>query len=261
MPSWRQLLRLVFLSKLGHNYAVISKTQKDEFLRRLSDWVTNDFAKKYDKNIKKCAKLSEFKINPLLLPFLSFTFSGNVEPESLAKVLIYPRILSTSITTTFGTGLQRFITDAWRDICGGSGLAGIDIEFIDQVDGNKKYAQIKLGPNTINKDDVKTIADHFKAALNLSRTNNLRIKHEDLVVGVVYGKETEKNANLKRLDSDFTVLIGKDFWYHLTGDKDFYDEMKKTIFTASEGIRMKEQIENTIDTLSKSINKDKILSA
>ncbi|MFA6184755.1 MAG: PmeII family type II restriction endonuclease [Candidatus Shapirobacteria bacterium] len=240
---------------------MISEKQKSEFLLRLGKWVTDDFAKKYENNIRKCSKLSEFKVNPLLLPFLSLTFTGNVDPESLAKVLVYPRVLSTSITTTFGTGLQRFITDAWNEICGGSGLSGIDIEFTDQIEGGKKYAQIKLGPNTINKDDVKTITDHFKGALNLSRTNNLKIKHEDLVVGVVYGKESEKNANLKKLDTEYTVLIGQDFWYHLTGDKDFYNEMKKTIFTSSEKICLKDDIEKAIKELSKSINKDRILSA
>jgi hypothetical protein len=39
----------------------------------------------------------------------------------------------------------------------GSVVHGIDIEFIDAIDGRKKYCQLKSGPSTINKDDVVTI--------------------------------------------------------------------------------------------------------
>jgi hypothetical protein len=30
-------------------------------------------------------------------------------------------------------------------------VAGIDIEFIDAIDGRRKYCQAKLGPNTITR--------------------------------------------------------------------------------------------------------------
>lgn len=49
----------------------------------------------------------------------------------------------------------------------GSMVSGIDIEFEDALDGRHKYCQVKLGPNTINKDDVVTIHNHFKDARNL----------------------------------------------------------------------------------------------
>lgn len=49
-------------------------------------------------------------------------------------------------------------------------------------------------PNTINKDDVKTIIDHFKGVKNLGRTNNLQIGLSDLIVGVFYGTNDELPA-------------------------------------------------------------------
>jgi len=75
--------------------------------------------------------------------------------------------------------MQKFISDVLKDSFG-SMVAGIDIEFIDAIDGRKKYCQAKLGPNTINKDDIETIHNHFKAARNLGRTNNIAVQHGDL---------------------------------------------------------------------------------
>ncbi|MEI3611152.1 PmeII family type II restriction endonuclease [Pseudogracilibacillus sp. SO30301A] len=60
----------------------------------------------------------------------------------------------------------------------------MDIEFIDKLDGRKKYCQIKADPNTINHDDVTTIKNHFNGIRNLARTNNLQIGLNDLIVGV-----------------------------------------------------------------------------
>lgn len=49
----------------------------------------------------------------------------------------------------------------------GSVGGGIDIEFVDSFDDRKKYCQLKSGPNTINKDDVITIKNHFQGIKTL----------------------------------------------------------------------------------------------
>ena len=43
--------------------------------------------------------LEAYNINPFLLKYLANFLEGNDNPESIAKALIYPRLLSTSITT------------------------------------------------------------------------------------------------------------------------------------------------------------------
>lgn len=95
---------------------------------------------------------------------------GNSDPESLAKVLIYPRVLGTSITTTFRNQMQVYCGSVLSGH--GSLVNGMDIEFIDCLDGKKKFCQVKAGPQTITKDDVATMVGHFQAAIRLSRTNN-----------------------------------------------------------------------------------------
>ena len=57
--------------------------------------------------------------------------------------------------------MQGFISAIQNAV--GSTTSGMDIEFTDQTDGRKKYCQLKAGPNTINADDVETIAGHFQS--------------------------------------------------------------------------------------------------
>lgn len=114
-------------------------------------------------------KLKSFKVNPFLVNYLAAFLCGNTEPKSLAKALVYPRILGTSINTSFGQNVQIFISSLAEVAGSASGIDGIDIEFIDALDGRKKYCQCKAGPETINKDDVATILGHF---------TKLQIKHD-----------------------------------------------------------------------------------
>src|SRR5690606_17298596 len=99
--------------------------------------------------------------NPFLDKYKAQFLTGNDSPESVAKALIYPRVLGTSINTTFGSKMQKFCSEVLEGFA--STTSGIDIEFIDLVDGHRKYCQVKAGPNTINKDDVDTINRHFQA--------------------------------------------------------------------------------------------------
>lgn len=88
-------------------------------------------------------QLKDFSINPFLINYLAAFLCGNTEPESLAKALIYPRILGTSINTSFGQNIQIFISGLAEVAGNASGIDGIDIEFIDALDGRRKYCQCK----------------------------------------------------------------------------------------------------------------------
>lgn len=68
----------------------------------------------------------------------------------MAKALVYPKLLSTSITTIFGNKAQKMIPEIFEGMMG-SVASGIDIEFVDSIDDRKKYCLLKSGPNIINK--------------------------------------------------------------------------------------------------------------
>lgn len=231
---------------------MISDEKKSEILESSKDWFREKIADSHIRNTLKLTDPNEFNINPFLSVYLANFIEGDSSPESIARALLLPRVLGTSITTSFGTNIQGFtniLLDAF-----GSTTSGIDIEFIDQLDGQKKYCQLKSGPNTINKDDVETIANHFKGVINLARTNNMRIAMDDLIVGVVYGDPSQLNGHYKRITSQYNypVIVGEDLWYRLTGDENFYDELIAAIASVAVESNFKHEFEEVVSELAKS---------
>ena len=200
---------------------------------------------------RRASKLSSYNVNPFLLSYLANFLTGNDSSQSLAKALILPRVLGSSITTSFGMRFQKFITEVFDGM--GSTTPGIDIEFIDFIDGRKKYCQIKSGPNTINHDDCTTIENHFKATINLARTNNLNIAYNDLIVGVLYGEKFELSSHYTSINNTYPVIIGKEFWHRITGNPNFYSLLIDAIGIVAVEVDGTEKLQLAIDKLSKEI--------
>lgn len=199
----------------------------------------------------RASRLSEYNVNPFLFKYLANFLTGNDDSESIARALVLPRILGSSITTSFGMKIQSLISSLFRGL--GSTTQGIDIEFVDEIDGRKKYCQLKVGPNTINYDDVTTIVNHFDGVRNLARTNNLNVGINDLIVGVVYGEDSELSSHYKKISANYPVYIGQDFWHRLTGKKDFYFELIEAIGEVALEVDARKVVEITIKKLAKEI--------
>jgi Type II restriction endonuclease EcoO109I len=219
--------RLILISK--KQGSAMNGQERKEILEKVKTWFRAVIIPNHIKNTQKLSNPSEFDINPFLTPYIAAFLTGELTPESVAKALLYPRILGSSITTSFGQNMQTFISEVLDFY--GSLVPGIDIEFVDALDGRKKYCQAKLGPNTINKDDVETIHNHFRQAKNLGKTNNLPVQQHDLVVGILYGESGQESNHYKKLRDkhDYSLHIGKDFWHRLTGDESFYAALTKAI--------------------------------
>lgn len=222
---------------------------KQAILERAKMWFREAIADSHIRNTEKLKNPKEFKINPFLAVYLANFLTGKSDPEDIARALVYPRVLGTSITTSLGMNLQGF-TSVLEGF--GSTTVGIDIEFIDQVDGHKKYCQLKAGPNTINKDDVESIAGHFRGVVNLARTNGRRISIDDLIVGVMYGVPGELSSHYKRITRQYhhPVIIGQDFWRRLTGDDDFYRDLIAAVGSVAVEADFSAELENVIQELS-----------
>lgn len=230
----------------------MSPAERQKILAQAAEWFQTVIIPNHIQNTKKLVLAKEFDINPFLTAYLATFFDGELSPESIARALLYPRVLGSSITTSFGTNMQSFISSVLKDSFG-SMVSGIDIEFIDALDGRRKYCQVKLGPNTINKDDVKTIHDHFKDARNLGKTNNVRVAVDDMVVAIVYGVAGQESSHYKRLAKEhgYPVWIGADFWHRLTGDKDFYADLQQSIANVAIESSVAGVLAATVDELSK----------
>lgn len=241
------------------NLAIMAsyKPNSNELIERAKEFFKNIIVPKHiDDALKRASKLESYNINPFIIRYLANFLDGNDSPESIAKALIYPRILGTSMTTIFGTYAQTMISSIFKGL--GSTTDGIDIEFFDEIDGRKKYCQIKAGPNTINKDDVTTIKNHFKGIKNLARTNRLDVRHSDLIVGVLYGEDNKLSTHYREIRKEYNVYIGADFWERITGESDFYHKLTEAISEIAIDIDGSSQLENAIKQLASEIENQKI---
>ncbi|MGG0473555.1 PmeII family type II restriction endonuclease [Priestia aryabhattai] len=233
---------------------ILSQEDLNEIIEKAKDFFRKEIAPNHVKNTKRLTKLKAFTQNPFLDKYKASYLTGNDSAESIARVMVYSRVLVTSINTSFGTHMQKFCSEALEGFA--STTSGIDIEFIDKIDGRKKYCQVKAGPDTINKDDVKTIKDHFQGVKDLARTNNLNVSLNDLIVGVLYGIPKELNPHYKQIDKDFPVIVGQEFWHRLTGIEDFYQRLTDAISDVATEYDSSELVEEVIKTLAKEIEEN-----
>lgn len=232
----------------------MSPSEKSLVLSNAKTFFKDHIALPHRINTEKLIEPKEFKINPFLLPYLAKILSGDTSSLSQAKALVYPRVLSTSITTIFGNSMQYFCSEVLKGY--GSTVSGIDLEFIDQIDNRKKYCQLKAGSNTINAPDVETIANKFKHIKNLANTNHVKgLQTSDLIVGVVYGCEDELSSSYVSIRDQYhyPVIVGQNFWHRLSGDANFYTELALAFAEVANEIDMASLIDKVILELSKKL--------
>lgn len=162
----------------------MTEDKKQEIIQSGKDFFRTTIIPNHLKNLQRLS-LKSFDVNPFLINYLAAFLCGDTSPESMAKALVYPRILGTSLNTSFGQNVQIFISQLGQIAGKASGIDGIDIEFEDAVDGRIKYCQCKAGPQTINKDDVITIFNHFKKLIGKARLDRMELRLDDMIVGVL----------------------------------------------------------------------------
>lgn len=201
---------------------MMNEQQKQAIIDSGKEYFRSTIIPNHLKNLNKL-QLSSFNINPFLINYLA----AYSKPVAFAKALVYPRILGTSLNTSFGQNIQVFISQLQEVVGGASGIDGIDIEFVDTIDGRRKYCQCKAGPQTINIDDIATILGHFKKFIGKARLDRMPLQMDDMIVGVLYGEPQRLSSNYKTINSSYPVMCGSEFWEHLTGDRNFYNRLAK----------------------------------
>jgi hypothetical protein len=232
---------------------MIEEFKKERILEAAKNWFREIIVPNHIKNTLKLSNPKEFQINPFLVKYLARYLTGKGDAQSIAKALILPRALQTSITTSFGTNAQKFVSEL-RSSIGGSTTTGIDIEFIDQIDGKRKYCQLKLGPNTINKDDVETINQHFGAVKRLSKQNHIPLEINQLIVGVLYGEPSDLSTHYINIEKKhfYPVYVGEEFWKRLTGSDQFYNDLSTAISEVALEFDSSHLLDETISKLAQS---------
>ncbi len=219
---------------------------------------TNVFLKHINAATKTHTKLKSYNINPIVVKYLSQLLDNNYTPEGIAKALYLPRVLGTSINTSFGTRIQKMFIDL--NLADGSMIKGMDIEFIDKTDNRKKWCQLKSGPNTINSEDVKPLLRKFTSTINLARTNSAfsDCRNTDFIVGVLYGKPDELSMHYRKIDQNHPVYIGTEFWHRITGIPDFYSNLVVALHSSINKIDTQNVIEDGWKTLAEDIKNSQL---
>ena len=219
------------------------------------------FSSHIDTKTKKHAQLKSYNINPIVVRYLSELIEGEYSPRGVAKALFYPRVLGTSINTSFGTRVQSMFVDLKVGGATGSLIKGMDIEFVDKLDQRKKWCQLKSGPNTINSDDVGPLIRKFNNTIRLAKTNNVQnIVNTDFVIGIIYGSPSELSQHYKRINATYPVYIGTEFWYRLTGDLSFYDNLITALYSAISGLDAQEVLEDACEKLAQEIEQSELFN-
>lgn len=199
--------------------------EEAQIIDAMCHYFKQQIIEKHQHNLlKKHSHLSAYQINPILVKYLSQLVENEITCEGIAKALFYPRALGTSITGAFGSKFQSMLVEL--GLVNGSLIPGMDIEYIDKLDGRRKYCQLKSGPNTINAGDVKPIMGEFDSVANLARTNNFKdFNNNDLVLGIIYGAENQLSGHYLKINQRYPVIIGQEFWHRVTGYEAFYDNL------------------------------------
>jgi len=233
----------------------MTQEQRQELLIRAKDFFRERIVRNHSTiAIQKASRLSSYNINPFLYKYLANFMNGDDSPESIAKALVYPRLLGSSINTSFGMNIQAMMVSIFSGFgnmsASGTIGEGLDLVFTDAVDGRKKYCQLKAGPNTINHHDVETVFGHFDSTRRLARTNSLDIRESDMIIGVIYGTPEELSSHYKRIDDRYPVYVGKEFWHRFTGDEDFYFDLIEAFGEIAKEANGTARLQEAVDRLA-----------
>ena len=117
--------------------------------------------------LKEHSSLKSYKINPILVKYLSKVLEDGFTPLGIAKALYFPRVLGTSITTSFGTRIQKMFVEL--ELAQGSLIPEMDIEFIDTL----SVIFTSYTPQGYSVEQIRTHIDGFTMAtpLDTVKTN------------------------------------------------------------------------------------------
>lgn len=235
--------------------------KEQELIKKIVEYFEkNVFQQHINASLKTHSCLKSYNINPIVVKYLSKILVDKYSAEGVAKALYYPRVLGTSINTSFGTRIQSMFVEL--EIAQGSMIKGMDIEFIDQKDKRKKWCQLKAGPNTINSEDVKPLVKKFTDTINLARTNKALsgVRNTDFIVGVIYGEPNELSMHYKIIDETHPVIIGQDFWYRITGYPNFYKKLVNSLHKSISNLESNDFFNKGCKKLTQEIKKSPLFS-
>ena len=193
-------------------------------------------------NTLESVALSNLDINPFLMQVLDFK-----TPEEVLEFNLYQSV-TRSIVTSWGTTVESLLArcGAERFLEKNTDRAGRRPDLQKYVGEKKFYIQVKSGPNTMNVDMVNSLNE-------VINTYREREPNSSFILGMTYGTKKRISSQIKDNLNDFdnSILIGRELWDFISGEKNFHRELFNILDQSSEYITSKTFSEHLKDRLAR----------
>lgn len=167
----------------------------------------------YESLISKIDTLNINKVMKRKNPYLYRAKAMQSASDIVDSVLT--AFVSSSEETIFGSCFFEPVAIAASN--GNKALAeGIDIMIQDNENNTIAAIAVKSGPSVFNADSKKRQEQNFMAASKLAQQAKARY---EAYIGYCYGKKKDSGRGKPKI---YQELAGKNFWWKLTGEEDFY---------------------------------------
>ena len=164
---------------------------------------------------RRLNKLTELDLKETLLkknPYLFKAKGMENAPEIVEHLL--QAYMSSSEETIFG---DAFFEPLVKAASSGTAAEGAGIDVIVETEEEYKVISVKSGPNWGNSSQVDKLQQNFERARRVFDNKKMR-KHFKAILAHCYGRKNGLPTD-KRM---YHIQSGQQFWFELTGDKDFY---------------------------------------
>ena len=170
----------------------------------------------YENLIRKIDDLNINQVMKRKNPYLYRAKAMQSASDIVDSVLT--AFVSSSEETIFGNCFFEPIAIAASN--GNKALAeGIDIMIQDKETNTISAFAVKSGPSVFNADSKKRQEQNFMAAAKLAQQAKARY---EAFIGYCYGKKKDSGRGKPKI---YQELAGKDFWWKITGEEDFYIQL------------------------------------
>lgn len=167
----------------------------------------------YESLISKIDHLNISKVMKRKNPYLYRAKAMQSASDIVDSVLT--AFVSSSEETIFGNCFFEPVAIAASN--GNKALAeGIDIMLQDHENNTITAIAVKSGPSVFNSDSKKRQEQNFMAAAKLAQQAKACY---EAYIGYCYGKKKESGRGKPKM---YRELAGKDFWWKITGEEEFY---------------------------------------
>jgi hypothetical protein len=188
--------------------------------------------------------LERLNVNPLLVQVLNIH-----DPSELIRLHV-EMAASRSIVTSMGFYLEQLVWASSECIERAPRESNWDFKLTRR--SRTHWLQIKSGPNDMDKDQISHWAK--KIAEKISEGN-------DAHIGFAYGKKSTASVSLGLLkkylpDWEVHVLVGKDLWHFLSGEKDYSHHLCNILRQTAMSVLKKDSILTEIAATSARVTQE-----